>query len=199
MSNLSPIKLPQPDEPQDNESERREKEEEDKLRGELLHLVSSGGFKYSRRVIEKANLESLRDIRMIYDQVRARHLVKTIISYLAVIIARGLYKVDCVGEHQVEPLIESVTEDQLFEQDMVWLLGKLVNKVPCPGLVSVGGKVGMEVAKHKWGKQLKKVEEGVTSFAKEVKGDMAGRRTKLVVKRANSLSSISSLSSEDES
>ena len=199
MSNLSPIKLPLPDESQDNESERQEREEEDKLREELLHLVSSGGFKYSRCVIEKANLESPKDIKMIYDQVRAKHLVKTIISYLAVIIARGLYKVNCLGERQVEPLIESVTEDQLFEQDMVWLFGKLINRVPCPGLISVGGKVGMEVVKHKWSKGLKKVEECVTSFAKEVRGEVASRKAKPVATRANSLSSISSLSSEDES
>ena len=195
MSTLSPIKLPPPpseEEPQNDEAVNQEKEEAN-LRRELLNLIASGGFKYSRKIIEKANFEQLKDIKMIYERQRAKHLVKTLISWMAIIVAKGLYKIDCLGEHQVEPLTKSLTEDELLEQDMLWLLGKFIHQVPCPGIISASGKVGFEVVKHKWGKKFKKVEQGVVSLVKETKEEVAKQ------KRRNSLSSISSLSSEDES
>ena len=135
MTTLSPIRLPPPppeETPQVNDEEDKQKQEEEKLRKELLSLVASGTFKFSRKVIEKATLENLRDIKTIYDQQRARHLVKMLISYLAVFISRGLHKIDCRGEQQVGPLITSLTEDELLEQDRVWLLGKMITSVPCP-------------------------------------------------------------------
>ena len=77
MVSLSPIKIPPPEKPsQDDESTRRE-EEEKKLCAELLNLIFSKQFKYSRRVVEKAKLEGLKDIKLIYGQQRARHLIKT--------------------------------------------------------------------------------------------------------------------------
>ena len=194
MSTLSPIKLPPPpseEEPQNDEAANQEKEAN--LCRELMNLIALGSFKYSCKIIEKANLEQLKDIRMIYDRQRAKHLVRTLISWMAVIIAKGLYKIDCLGEHQVEPLTKSLTEDELLEQDMLWLLGKFIHQVPCPGVISASGKVGIEVVKHKWGKKMKKVEQGVVSLVKETKEEVAKR------KRRNSLSSILSLSSEDES
>ena len=192
---LSPIKLPSPppkEEPTQNDEAANQEKEEANLRRELMNLIASGSFKYSCKIIEKANLEQLKDIRMIYDRQRAKHLVKTLISWMAIIIAKGLYKIDCLGEHQVEPLTKSLTEDELLEQDMLWLLGKLIHQVPCPGIISAGGKVGFEVVKHKYGKKFKKVEKGVVSLVRETKEEIAKRRR-------SSLSSISSLSSEDES
>ena len=193
---------PPPEEPQSiNDEEVRTKQEEEALRKELLSLVASGAFKFSRKVIENATLEYLRDIKAIYDQQRAKHLVKMLISYLAVFIARGLHKIDCLGEHQVESLITSLTEDELLEQDLVWLLGKMVNSVPCPGLVSAGGKVGIEVVKHKFAKRLKKVEKGVVTLVKETKEEVSKGKgvAPQKPKRANSLSSVSFLSSDEES
>ena len=76
---------------------------------------------------------------------------------------------------------------------MVWLLGKFIHQVPCPGVISASGKVGIEVVRRKWGKKMKKAEQGVVSLVKETKEEVAKR------KRRNSLSSISSLSSEDQS
>ena len=109
-----------------------------------MGLIALGGFRYSRQIIEKASFEQLKDIKMIYDHQRAKHLVGTIISWLAIIVAKGLHKIDCLGEHQVEPLTKSLTEDKLFEQDMIWLLGKFINQIPCHGLISAGGRVGLE-------------------------------------------------------
>ena len=176
---LSPIKLPSPppkEEPTQNDEAANQEKEEANLRRELMNLIASGSFKCSCKIIEKANLEQLKDIRMIYDRQRAKHLVKTLISWKAIIIAKGLYKIGCLGEHQVEPLTKSLTEDELLEQDMLWLLGK----------------VGFEVVRHKYGKKFKKVEKGVVSLVREAKEEVAKRRR-------SSLSSISSLSSEDES
>ena len=199
MSTLSPIKMPPPpEEPQPQEgSKDKNHQEEEKLRKEFLMLISSGSFKFSRRVMEKATLEYLKEIKVIYDQQRARHLVKMLISYLAVFVARGLHKIDCMGEQQVEPLITSLTEDELLEQDLVWLLGKMINSVPCPGLVSAGGKVGVEVVKHKWGKKLKKAEKAVIALAKETKDEVGKKKAAPPPKRANSLSSVSSVSSDE--
>ena len=117
MSTLSPIKLPPPppseEEPQNDKAANQEKEAN--LCRELMNLIASGSFKYSCKIIEKANLEQLKDIRMIYDRQRAKHLVRTLISWMAIIIAKGLYKIDCLDEHQVEPLTKSLTEDELLE------------------------------------------------------------------------------------
>ena len=68
---LTPIQLPAPEEPtNDTKNEEEVKRKEGKLRNELLQLVFSGSFKYSKRVIGKANLEQLEDIQTIFEQQR---------------------------------------------------------------------------------------------------------------------------------
>ena len=152
MASLSSIKIPPPlEEPtQDDESVKRE-EEEEKLRVELLNLIFSKKFRYSERVFQKADLAHLQEIKTIYEQHRATRLVKLFISYLPVLVVKGLHVVDCIAKEQVEPLKKSLIEDELLEEDMVWLLGKIMNEVPCLGSISATGKIGMEVATHKFG------------------------------------------------
>ena len=164
-----------------------------------MDLIALGSFKYSRQIIEKANFEQLKDIKMIYDRQRAKHLVKTIISWLGIFVSKGLYKIDYIGEHQVEPVTKSLTEDELFEQDMIWLLGKVINQVPCHGFISADGKVGVEVVKHRYGKKFKKVGKGVVSLVREAKEEVIKQKVfsrPIEKERRNSLSSISS---EEES
>ena len=166
MNTLPPIKLPPPqvEATQNDDEVVKQEKEEANLRKELMGLIALGGFRYSRQ---------LKDIKMIYDCQRAKHLVRTIIFRLAIIVAKGLHKIDCLGEHQVEPLTKSLTEDKLFEQDMIWLLGKFINQIPCHGFISAGERVGFEVAKHKLGGGLRKVEMDVVSLVKETKGEVA--------------------------
>ena len=204
---LSPMKLPdpEPEEPlaqdKNNDNEAQQKQEEEKLRQELLSLIASKHFTYSTKIVEKAKLEHLREIREIYERQRARCLVKLVISYLAIFITKGLYQIDCLGEHQVEPLQRSLTEDELLEDDLVWLLGKLINKVLCAGIVSAGGKVGIKVVKHRYGKRINAGAKKVASLVKETKEEMGKQKAVTPPppkpKRANSLSCISS--SDEES
>ena len=177
----------------------KQEKEEANLHKELMDLIALGGFRYSRKIIEKASFEQLKDIKMIYDRQRAKHLVRTIISWLAIIVAKGLHKIDCLGEHQVEPLTKILIKDELFEPDMIWLLGKFINQIPCHGFISAGGRVGFEVAKHKLGGGLKKVERDVVSLVKETKGEVAKRKVlpKPTERERSPLSSVSSISSDE--
>ena len=198
---VSPIKLPQPEDTitwPDTDEEVKQKREEEGLRKKLLDLTFAGGFDYSRKIIRKANLEQLREIHEIYDHKVARHLVETLISYMAIFIATGLYKIDWIPKDRVEPLTNSLSEDELLKRDLVWLLGKFIPKVPCPGLSSAGVKIGLEVTSHKLSNRLREGASKVASIMKETEQKVLERGKKEPPKRQNSLSSISS-DSEDES
>ena len=187
-----------PEEPQDaNDEEAVQHQEEEKLRQELLEFIATNNFKFSSKVVEKVNnLEQLQQIWEIYERQRARHLGRLVTSYLAVFITKGLHHIDCLGEHQVEPLQKSLTEDELLEDDLVWLLGKLINKVPCAGVVFAGGKIGIEVVKHKYGKKIKAGIKRTVALIKETREEVNKKKSVLPPKKRNSLSSVSSQEEE---
>ena len=80
-----------------------------------------------------------------------------------------MHKVDFIGEEQVEPVIKDLTENELLEDDFVWLFGKMAGSAPCPGIMSAGGKLGVEVLKHKCEKKMIQVAKKGAQFVKEVK------------------------------
>ena len=191
MTTLSPIKVPPPPEDGEpkvgNDGNKEDKQALEQLRSKIMLDTDEGKFKFSREVVKKAPPQYLKEIESAYYRQRSLVFVRKIIKIGAHIIAHVLRWADLIGKDEVKDVITDIIGDVDLEQDVLWLFGDLLGKVPCPGFVGVVGGVGVRIVKHKFGK-------GAAAVAGKVAGNVRNIREEVKRERSDSLSSVSSLS-----
>ena len=188
MSNLPPLNMPKGEDVEINlGNDDKAKEKEGVLRKKLLHGIVSGQLKFSRKEVEYQ---------------RSIRLAKYVICYLSVFFSKGLHKIDLIGE-DVEPTIKDLTEDELLAEDIAWFVGKVAANVPFQGVLGAGGRLGVRVVRHRYGKRIIEAGKKGAKFAKEVRKEvdekMKEKSTGPVERSVSSSSSVSYTSYDERS